>query len=424
MRRVHAAAGVAALLIAGGVAVAGRGVVPGPALLVRTVAVGAALGRVALDEQSGRAFVLDHQTNSVRVLDAATGTSLRAIAAGAYPALVALDARRGHVFVAAWADDAVRMLDAATGIVRRVVALGQGPGPGGMALDARTGRLFVSNYGAGTVRVLDTASGRLLRTVRVGGAPRRLAVDERTGRVFMVHNDERGHTLLVLDARDGAVRRRLRLDRAPGPAYVAVDARAGRAVVVNTLAGTVTTLDTRRLVVVRSSAVGGAPRAVAVDERTGRVFVAESGVAAVAILDSHTGALVRVVRVGAGPFPLTVDRPAGHIVVASWGQPVDPRTWYWSPDAVGRPTAGSVSPLDARTGDVVRQIATGPIPLVVAVDERRGRAVVTNAGGTAVAPAPWAWVPSWLRDRTHGLIPAPSGPRALPGNVSGVDARR
>ena len=90
MRRVHAAAGVAALLIAGGVAVAGRGAAPRPAILVRTVAVGGALGRVALDERSGRAFVLDHQTNTVRVLNAATGMPLRAIAAGVYPSLVAL----------------------------------------------------------------------------------------------------------------------------------------------------------------------------------------------------------------------------------------------------------------------------------------------------------------------------------------------
>ena len=63
MRRVHAAAGVAALLIAGGVAEAGRRAAPGPTILMRTVAVGGALGRVALDERSGRAFVLDHQTN-------------------------------------------------------------------------------------------------------------------------------------------------------------------------------------------------------------------------------------------------------------------------------------------------------------------------------------------------------------------------
>jgi len=163
---------------------------------------------------------------------------------------------------------------------------------------------------------------------------------------------------------------------------------------------------------------------VAVDDHTGRVFVAQSGAAGVAMLDSRTGALVRVVRVDAGPFALAADRRAGRIVVASWGQPVDPRTWSWSPDAAGGPTAGSVSLLDARTGDVVRQIATGPIPLAVAVDERRGRAVVTNAVGTAAAPDPWACVPSWLRDRTLGLIPAPSGPRAFPGSVSVVDTRR
>jgi hypothetical protein len=83
-----------------------------------------------------------------------------------------------------------------------------------------------------------------------------------------------------------------------------------------------------------------------------------------------------------------------------------------------------VSLLDARTGEVVRQVATGPIPLAVAVDERRGRAVVTNAGGTTAAPDPWAWLPSWLRKRMHGLIPAPSRLRALPGSVSVVDTRR
>jgi DNA-binding beta-propeller fold protein YncE len=142
------------------------------------------------------------------------------------------------------------------------------------------------------------------------------------------------------------------------------------------------------------------------------------------MLDSHTGALVRVVRVGAGPFALAADRRAGRIVVASWGQPVDPRTWYWSLDVVGRPTAGSVSLLDARTGDVVCQVATGPIPVAVAVDEHRGRAVVTNSGGTAAAPDPWAWVPSWLRDHTHGLKPAPPGRRTLRGSVSVVDTRR
>jgi hypothetical protein len=53
MRRVHAAAGVAALLLAGGVAVAGRGAAPGPTILMRTVTVGGALGRVALDAPRG-----------------------------------------------------------------------------------------------------------------------------------------------------------------------------------------------------------------------------------------------------------------------------------------------------------------------------------------------------------------------------------
>jgi DNA-binding beta-propeller fold protein YncE len=85
----------------------------------------------------------------------------------------------------------------------RTVAVGA---LGHVVLDERSGRAFVLDHQTNTVRVLD-----------VGGAPRRLAVDERTGRVFLVRHDERGHTLLVLDARDGAVRRHLRLDRTLDP---------------------------------------------------------------------------------------------------------------------------------------------------------------------------------------------------------------
>src|SRR5690349_730749 len=66
--------------------------------------------------------------------------------------------------------------------VLRTIAVGQSPAA--LAVDERTGRAFVVNSGDNTVSVLDTRTATLLRTIGVGWAPLTIAVDERAGRVF------------------------------------------------------------------------------------------------------------------------------------------------------------------------------------------------------------------------------------------------
>jgi YVTN family beta-propeller protein len=69
--------------------------------------------------------------------------------------------------------------------------------PPAVAVDARSGRVFVANKGPvdgnlvplgnGAVTVLDAHSGAVLRTVGVGTYPTAIAVDERAGRAFVVN---------------------------------------------------------------------------------------------------------------------------------------------------------------------------------------------------------------------------------------------
>jgi hypothetical protein len=75
----------------------------GGVLPVRPVPVGASPSLAAVDEQTGRAFVVDWAgpaaPASVTVLDTATGTLLRTVPIGINPRAVAVDRRAGRFFV-------------------------------------------------------------------------------------------------------------------------------------------------------------------------------------------------------------------------------------------------------------------------------------------------------------------------------------
>jgi len=104
-----------------------------------------------------------------------------------------------------------------------------------IAVDARLGRVFVADgsHSAASVSELDAASGHLLRTIPVSGTPVAVAVDDRSGHVFVACWGGKG---------------------VEGP-------------------GSVSTLDAARGRVLRTTAVGVAPGTMVVDERANRVFV-------------------------------------------------------------------------------------------------------------------------------------------------------
>src|SRR5437763_16626290 len=92
-----------------------------------------------------------------------------------------------------------------------------------VAVDGRTERAFVvvqggydlhgNPTGNGSVRVVDTRHGRVLRTVGVGLSPGAVAVDERTGRVFVANDGER--SVSVLDTYSDTVLRTVRVGFGP-----------------------------------------------------------------------------------------------------------------------------------------------------------------------------------------------------------------
>ncbi len=371
---------------------------------------------IAVDPVAHRALVANYGDGTVSVLDTARpavlGATTVAASPGVYGFVVALSARMGHAFVID-GGYAVNMLDLRTGRLLKVIPFQAAPEF--MAVDERTGRLFVSetnNFTGRTVAVFDARTGAFLRRTTVGKGASALAVDERAGHVFVVNVD--ANSVSMLNARDGSPLRTIAVGTGPSilkrtrgmlPTTVVVDARTSRAFVANL--GSVSVLDTRSGTVVATTPVGAIPSDEAVDTRTNRVFVTNWREGTVSVLDARSGRLVATVPVGHGPWAVAVASRVGHVYVANADD-------------------GTVSVLDARNGRVLRTEAVGIAPTALAVDERSGRVFVANRQSHRAYPAAMRQGLLWrLVYAIPFLRPASwAGSASIPGSVSVLDASR
>jgi YVTN family beta-propeller protein len=362
----------------------------GPSPVLRTVTVGLMPGQVVVDAATNRAFVDNYNDLSVTMLSASSGTVLRTVPIGDAIASLVVDAPTRRVVVIS--DDFPNniLLDAASGakvgsLVAAVFTL---------AVDPRTGRLFGTTgtpwAPANTVTMLDGRNGAQIQSVDLAGnMPLGVVVDARTDRVFAVNAGD--NTASMLQASSGRLLRTVKVG--PVPVDVAVDTQTGRVFILNTGANTVSVLDARSGAVLRTITVAPHPAAAVVDARTDRVFLVHgrsftvgdySGTVptfpqvspvGVTVLDARTGAVLRTLPVGGsvgddhvGWAPLTnlaVDARRGRVFVINRFD-------------TGSTGDGSVSVLDARSGDLLRTIGVGRHPISLAVDEATARVFVVN----------------------------------------------
>ena len=167
-------------------------------------------GALAVDETAG--CVYGAVGSGVVVLDARRGTLLREVAVPGAPSTLALDAAGDRLV--AGGTDAVAVLDAHNNSVLRIV---HGGGETiALAVDQRTGQALTvtagsldgsvqgqggsrgNKQGSGYVSVLDLATGTLRASISVGRTPAAVAVDERTGHVFVANLDDDTVSVLAL----------------------------------------------------------------------------------------------------------------------------------------------------------------------------------------------------------------------------------
>jgi DNA-binding beta-propeller fold protein YncE len=314
--------------------------------------------QIMVDEVTNRVFISNAGVPTrmlVSVLDATSGKLVQTITLDQGVGLVAVDERRGLVLAAG--NHRVSVLDAQSGALVRTIP----GGTGSIAVNGRSGRLFVASAPAGSagstgaIDVVDLTDGAILQMID-GLFPQNMTIDEGLNRVYATVSPPTGPGhVAVIDATSGHLIRTVTVGRYPG--QVVASAHTGHAFVVNGQDGTVSMLDGRSGHVLRTIAVrpaqtrglfdveGMLSRLIALDERSGRVLVGN-------------------------PSPYKVPRRPG---------PGPPPT----PILTG---PGSVSMLDAATGTLLSTVVVGRAPLVMAVDDIAGHAIILNAHDVGPRP--------------------------------------
>lgn len=198
----------------------------------------------AVDERSRRVFVSDDANGTVATLDATNGRVLRVVPVGPHPGMPLVDAYSRRVTIPT--SDRVDMLDAVTGRLLHAHVQGGEPVVGyGRAVDGPTGRTVTLGSGGLPLHLRDSTTGRLLQSVQLPGNHMDVAVDEHSGRIFVLDLGPASQrttaaglstqftdygSVAVLNGYTGAIS--LTFPVGIGYGRIAIDARLRRAVVV------------------------------------------------------------------------------------------------------------------------------------------------------------------------------------------------
>jgi DNA-binding beta-propeller fold protein YncE len=295
---------------------------------------------------------------------------------------VTVDERTSCAFVTNQ-DGTIQVLDTHTGALVRTVKVASGYNA--VTIAPRFNRILVLNtsaQGVGTsLTLLNQSSGSALRTVNLGGNLHGVAVDEQTARVYLGMSSG----ISALDARTGIVLRTITLPVRGVPISVSLDRKSGHLFVaqegvtptglvpIQGGASTVSTIDIRRGVVMRTVKVGTEPYLAALDENASRLFMVSKIDMTATVLDSRSGIVVRTIALGPpqlGPDAIALDSQAGRVLLIASGN--------------GSGGNGRVTLLDTQRGTIVGTTTLGSYPWAAAVDETRARAYVVSNGGTYV----------------------------------------
>lgn len=356
------------------------------------VTVGRQPWAIAVDPHARHAFVVNNASDTVSMLDTATGTLASTIRVGASPDAIAVDTVRGRALVLnagtnpSFARGSLSLIDTRKGRVLRTIRMrGQ---PVAVMCDEVMGRSFVG-LSSGVIAIVDTLSGTILTTARAGQIPATMAVDDRLHRLFVT--DHTG-ILRVLNSYNGGVIQTIQAGRALFAG--AVDRRTGHLFISDrgTVPGRVLMLDVRTGRLLHAVRIGSGldPLRIAVDEQLHRVFVMDANATngahgAISVLDAGTGHLIGTTVIGQDPSDIAVDPVARRVYAVNAG-------------------SSTLSVLDARSGRLVRTIPVMRDPVLIALDASTHRIFVVGFDAPASAALAGTRNPTLL-DRLAAMIP-------------------
>lgn len=332
-------------------------------------------------------------TPIVAVLVAASVLALNALPSMAGAATTAADARHAATTRLTRSVPLVRSEFAATRHFGAMTTIDVGRLPTSVAVDERSGTVWVVNSLDNTVSEISEARQAVVATVKVAASPVDIAADSKTGTVWVTCLGPFGKPALdnvvsEISEATGKVIATIKVGRVPFG--IAADPRTGMVWVANTNAFTVSEISEARQRVVATVHTGtdSAPVSVAVDQNRGVVWVGKLRRGVAEISEATRSAIAAVsVRPGAASNSLnavTVDPATGSAWVASdFYDGVGYFSYASQVGAVTRRVLASVLvPRGERYANVADGIAADPATGTVWVAENGANMVTLVSEGT------------------------------------------
>jgi YVTN family beta-propeller protein len=147
------------------------------------------------------AYVTNHGSNSVSVIDLATNSVAATVPVGQNPVGVAVTPDGAFVYVANYGADSVSVLATMTNNV--VATIPVSANPWGVAITPDGASVYVTNNTSNTVSVIATATNTVVATVPVGARPLGLAITPDGAFAYVANNHS--HTISVIGTQTNTV---------------------------------------------------------------------------------------------------------------------------------------------------------------------------------------------------------------------------
>lgn len=291
------------------------------------------------------------------------------------------NAANNHLYVASFGkrhvdDSSIIELDADSLETVEKIELKQGVF--GLALNDATQTLYGTATIDGVVKAIDAETGKVLATIGTGKKAhlRTVLVDEGDNRIYaaaMGHKDS-PNVIWVIDGETNKLVEQIEVDIA-GMAGIGLDAKHDRVFALSRKDNNIVVIDLASQQPLATWEAGGeAPMSAVYDAANNRLFVANFKSGTLTVLNAQTGELLASVKTGAGALDMAYDADSGLVYVTNRD-------------------AHTVSVVDADSYKVVKQITTGTYPQTAVIDEAGSRVYVSNKALSLPYKAPKDAVP-------------------------------
>ncbi len=171
---------------------------------------------------------------------------------------------------------------------------------------------FYSDWNKDYVGVINPGTGRVIKKIPVGKTPAGIVTDNCESQVWVVNRES--NTVTVIDTQ----RLKLISTIAVGKAPYALDIDARYAYIANAQSNTLSIIDLKSLAEIKQIKTGRMPYGVAVDQKQHKVYVSNQLENSVSIIDARSHKLIKTLKTGEYPENISVDEENKRLYVLNW----------------------------------------------------------------------------------------------------------